>query len=122
MAEHAVNRRPPGVEVVGELVSSPQMTTASPGLFLHLASGSSAADVIRETVRRLGRDEVVFGMRDGYAEGPLRHVDDGAASRVEWWSRLRGKPLDAAAAHEFDDADIWAQVRAAPSDVMLWHG
>jgi hypothetical protein len=98
------------------------MTTTSSEAFLHLASGSSAADVIRETVRRLGRNEVVIGMRDTYAEGPLQDADAGAASRVEWWSRLRGEPLDAADACALDDADMWAQVRAAPSDVLLWHG
>jgi hypothetical protein len=96
--------------------------SGSSTVFLHLASGSSAADVIRETLRRLGRGEVVIGMRDAYAEGPLRDVDEGARSRVEWWSRLRGKPLDAAEAGALNDADIGAQVRVAPDKVMLWHG
>ena len=90
--------------------------------FLHLTSGSAAANVIRETVSRLERDEVVIGMRYPLAEGPLQDADEGASSRVEWWSRLHGKPLDADAARECDDVDIWTQVRAAPDDVMLWHG
>lgn len=98
------------------------MTATPAQVFLHLASGSSAADVIQETVRRLGRDEVVVGMRDAFAEGPLQDADDGAASRIEWWNRLHGNARDDAEAMEFDDADIWAQVRTAPGDVMLWHG
>lgn len=98
------------------------MTAPHTGSFLHLASGDSGAGAIRETVRRLGRDEVVIGMRDTYAVGPLGDVDEGAASRLEWWSRLEGKPLDPADAHALDDREIWAQVRAASSDVMLWHG
>jgi len=66
------------------------MTIAAPSTFLHLASDPCAADVVKEAVRRLGREEVVLGSRDALADGPLQDVDDGAASRVEWWGRIYG--------------------------------
>lgn len=95
----------------------------SPGeRFIHLTSGSGAADIVRHTVKRLGRDEPVVAMRDDYAEGPLADADQGAASRVQWWTKLRGGPLDPGEAERFDDADIWAHVRASKDDVVLWHG
>jgi hypothetical protein len=94
----------------------------STGVFLHLASGSSAADVVRETLRRLRRDEGVVGMRDAYVEGPLQDADEGGTLRVDWWSRLRGKPMDTTEARALDDGDVWAEVRSSPNDVMLWHG
>ncbi|MBI2389521.1 MAG: DUF1835 domain-containing protein [Deltaproteobacteria bacterium] len=90
--------------------------------FVHLTSGEAAAEVISETLKLLGRDEPVLAMRDDYAEGPLRDADDGAASRVEWWTKLRGAPLEPDEARRFDDADLWAQVRAGDEDVLLWHG
>jgi len=89
---------------------------------LHLVSGSGAAEVVAQTLERLGRDERVLAMRDDYAEGPLTDADDGAASRVAWWSKLRGAPLRPDEAAQFDDADLWALIRATSDDVVLWHG
>jgi hypothetical protein len=89
---------------------------------LHLASCESGAAVIRGTLHLLGRDDVVIGMRDTLAEGPLNDIDEGGASRVEWWRRIRGKPLDEADGRACGDSDLWAQVLAATDKVMLWHG
>lgn len=98
------------------------MTDSSVEAYFHVASCESAADVVRETLRRLGRDEVVIGMRDTLAEGPLHDVDEGGASRVEWWGRIYGEPLDADDALKFDDSDLWAQVQGSSQNVLIWHG
>lgn len=90
--------------------------------FVHLTSGLGAAAIVTQALQRLGRDEPVVSMRDDYAEGPLEDADLGAASRVEWWSKLRGAPLDLDEAQQFDDSDVWAQLRATDEDVLLWHG
>ncbi len=49
----------------------------STGAFVHLAGGQSAVGVVKETLRRLRRDEGVVGTQDAYAEGPLRDADAG---------------------------------------------
>ncbi len=98
------------------------MPLAVTDTFLHLASGPSAAGVIIETVRRLGREETVLGVWDALADGPLQDVDAGATLRVEWWSRLSGEPLDAQLARELDDSDLWARVRNVSTPVLMWHG
>ena len=85
--------------------------------FLHL-SGEGATDAVTRRLEMLGRDETILAMRDSYAEGPLGDV----ASRVAWWSKLRGAALDAAEAAALDDADLWARVRAADEEVVLCHG
>jgi hypothetical protein len=96
------------------------MTQSRADEFVHLASGEQAAEVVRETLRRLGRQEPVIAMRDAFAEGPLGDVDEGAASRTEWYRRihaeLRAEELPG------DDTDLWERVRAASAGVMLWHG
>ena len=76
--------------------------------------------VVEETLRRLGRNETVLGMREGLAAGPLHDVDSGAASRVEWWTRILGEVEPGAPT--FDDSDLWAHVRVASEPVVLWHG
>lgn len=90
--------------------------------FLHLASGSSAADGVRQALRRLGRAEEVIGFVDGVSEGPLRDVDAGAVSRAAWWNRGPGEKLSASDARAFDDATVWNRVRADARDVVIWHG
>ena len=62
----------------------------APEEFLHLTSCEGAADMIEETLRRLGRSETVVGMRDLFNEGPLHDIDAGGASRIEWWTRIHG--------------------------------
>lgn len=47
-----------------------------PNTFSHLACGPFAAEVITETVRRLGRDETVFGMREAFADGGSAKAQD----------------------------------------------
>ena len=96
------------------------MTT--PNEFLHLASGSSAANVIEETLRRLGRSEAVTAMRDSFEAGPLGDVDAGAARRIDWYARIDPKPFDEAEARRLDDSDLWERVHADTANVMLWHG
>ena len=88
--------------------------------FVHLASGAQAAGVVRETLRRLGRHENVLAMADSFAEGPLKDVDAGADSRVDWYKRIN--PELVADALAGDDSDLWERVHASPADVMLWHG
>jgi hypothetical protein len=90
--------------------------------FLHIASCESAGGVIEETLRRLGRDEVVLHGADTFAEGPIHDVDNGARARVEWWSRVYGEPLADDDARELDDSDLWARIRAALENKILWHG
>jgi hypothetical protein len=88
--------------------------------FVHLASGAQAAEVVRETLRLLGRHENVLAMADAFAEGPLEDVDAGADSRVDWYKRIN--PELSADALPADDSDLWERVRARAADVMLWHG
>jgi hypothetical protein len=89
--------------------------------FLHLASGPQAGEVIEETLRRLGRHEAVIAMRDSFAEGPLGDVDQGAASRVDWYKRINPE-LPEEELLLLGDSDLWEEVRRSPADVMLWHG
>lgn len=81
-----------------------------------------AGTSVREALRRLGREEEVISFRDALSEGPLGDVDAGAASRMAWWSRVRGRPLEGSEAEEFDDALIWSGVREDRRRVVLWHG
>ena len=76
---------------------------------LHLASGESAAGVVRETLARLGRDEGVIANRDAFNVGPLDDVDAGAAGRIVWWTRLFARPLDHDEAKALDDSEVWAE-------------
>jgi hypothetical protein len=88
--------------------------------FVHLASSAQAAEVVRETLRRLGRHETVLAMADSFAEGPLRDVAAGADSRLEWYKRIN--PELVADELPGDDSDLWQRVHASPADVLLWHG
>jgi Domain of unknown function (DUF1835)/Protein of unknown function len=81
-----------------------------------------AGNSVREALMRLGREEEVLSFHDALTEGPLSDVDAGPASRVAWWSRVRGGPLEPAEAEEFDDASIWSGVRQDRRRVVLWHG
>jgi hypothetical protein len=95
--------------------------------YLHLVSCSAAGEVVAETLRRLGRAEEIIEGYDSLHEGPIHDVDSGAASRVEWWSRLRyGLDVDTvdepAESNDFDDADVWREVASRPTSVIIWHG
>jgi hypothetical protein len=90
---------------------------------LHLTSCQQATTVVEETLRRLGRSDSVVGMRDIFNEGPLHDIDMGGASRIEWWTRIHGEAVVKDVDGEiFDDSDLWDDVRARSSDVVLWHG
>ena len=96
------------------------MPQARPEEFVHLASGVQAREVVRETLRQLGRHEAVIGMRDSFTEGPLADVDAGAASRTEWYRRINpGLPPEEL---PDNDADLWDRLRVSSAGVMLWHG
>jgi hypothetical protein len=77
--------------------------------FVHLVCGDSAAGAVKHALRILGRDEDVIAFTDPHHMGPLTDVDDGGASRADWWARI-GSP------HEgddriFDDRAIWERLR-----------
>ena len=91
--------------------------------FMHLTSCEGAAEVIEETLRRLGRSETVVSMRDIFNEGPLHDIDAGGASRIAWWTRIHGDAVVKEVEPEiFDDSDLWDAVRAQTADVVIWHG
>ncbi|MDF2697099.1 MAG: hypothetical protein K0S65_5482 [Labilithrix sp.] len=53
----------------------------APKEFLDLTSCSTAAGVVKETLRRLEGDEPVLCTDDGLNEGPLHDVDCGGVPR-----------------------------------------
>ena len=89
---------------------------------LHLASCSSAANVIRETLRQLLRDEPVLEVHDALEVGPLSDVDAGAASRIAWWKQILGERAERSELAKLEDSKLWGEVRRARSDIVLWHG
>lgn len=95
---------------------------ASDESFLHLTSGPSAADAVRAALVLLERDEEVFGLGDAFTMGPLGDVDGDAASRVTWWTLVRGHPLERAEAAQLDDSATWQRVLGDHSPVVIWHG
>jgi hypothetical protein len=97
-------------------------TTGRASSFLHVVAGLSAAGNVQAALNLLDREEVVLRTRDALVEGPLGDIEAGAQCRAEWWSRMGPKPLDDREARELDDTDLWAEVRAARGDVVLWHG
>jgi hypothetical protein len=89
---------------------------------LHLTSGPAGADAVRAALRLLGRDEQVIGLGDALAVGPLSDIDHGAASRLDWWTRVSGRPPDGAEGGVFDDSAVWQTVTDDDRDVVCWHG
>lgn len=87
--------------------------------YVHLVVDDNTANLLRETLLVLGRNEEVIAVSDALAMGPLTDVDEGARSRFEWWARLGVQDLQELENY-VDDRAIWDALRTDPRDVMLW--
>ena len=99
---------------------------------IHLTNGDVAADSLRTALQQAGRNDRLEALRDDLAVGPLRGVDDTPEVRAGFWQRVMdgaqrdGVPRDGAPRNflrEFSEqAMVLAQVAAAASQVVIWHG
>ena len=87
--------------------------------YVHLVVDDNTANLLRETLRLVGRNEEVIAVSDALAMGPLTDVDERATCRVEWWMRLGSTDLEELE-KDVDDRAVWEGLRNDPRDVMLW--
>lgn len=88
---------------------------------IHVIQGGSAAESLRDALAQAGRDELVVGLLDDLAVGPLQGVDETPGTRAAFWQHVLGDQIpDWHAQIEAELARLDA-LAADSGQVVVWH-
>ncbi|WP_175720937.1 DUF1835 domain-containing protein [Burkholderia anthina] len=88
---------------------------------IHVIQGGTAAASLREALAQAGRDELVVGLLDDLAVGPLKGADETHDTRAAFWQRVLGDQVPdwhTEVEHEFARLD---QLAMDTGQVVVWH-
>jgi hypothetical protein len=89
---------------------------------IHVTNGDYAAEILREALNAVSRDERVIPLKDDLAVGHLRGIDDNPETRALFWQQVLDEhKVDFISKLKEQDA-LLRELAQGTGQVVVWHG
>jgi hypothetical protein len=89
---------------------------------IHVTNGDYAAEILREALNAVSRDERVIPLKDDLAVGHLRGIDDNPETRALFWQQVLDEhKVDFISKLKEQDA-LLRELAQGTGQIVVWHG